>query len=92
MILYITLVYSQKKTLRITAGRCLELLALVHAYFSLKFKKEISCSVHKNYDPWFKWSIKDGSFHEDVGYGVCEGMRSKALSIEKVWTNGQTWF
>jgi len=30
-----------------------------------------------------KVQLKDGSFHEDVGYGVCEGMRSKALSIEK---------
>ena len=27
--------------------------------------------------------LKDGSYHEDVGYGVSEGMRSKALSIEK---------
>jgi DNA repair and recombination protein RAD52 len=27
--------------------------------------------------------LKDGSFHEDIGYGVCEGMKSKALSLEK---------
>ena len=27
--------------------------------------------------------LKDGVYHEDVGYGVSEGMRSKALSIEK---------
>ena len=27
--------------------------------------------------------LRDGCFHEDVGYGVSEGMRSKALSIEK---------
>lgn len=27
--------------------------------------------------------LKDGIFHEDVGYGVSEGMKSKALSIEK---------
>ena len=27
--------------------------------------------------------LKDGAYHEDVGYGVSEGMRSKALSIEK---------
>ena len=26
--------------------------------------------------------LKDGAFHEDVGYGVCEGMKSKALSLE----------
>ena len=26
---------------------------------------------------------QDGVFHEDVGYGVSEGMRSKALSLEK---------
>ncbi|XP_012862183.1 DNA repair protein RAD52 homolog isoform X1 [Echinops telfairi] len=27
--------------------------------------------------------LKDGSFHEDVGYGVSEGLKSKALSLEK---------
>ena len=25
----------------------------------------------------------DGVFHEDVGYGVSEGIKSKALSLEK---------
>jgi len=27
--------------------------------------------------------VEDGVYHEDVGYGVSEGMRSKALAIEK---------
>lgn len=27
--------------------------------------------------------FQDGSFHEDVGYGVSEGLKSKALSLEK---------
>ncbi|XP_053650585.1 DNA repair protein RAD52 homolog isoform X2 [Cherax quadricarinatus] len=27
--------------------------------------------------------LKDGVFHEDIGYGVSEGMKSKALSLEK---------
>lgn len=27
--------------------------------------------------------LKDGAFHEDIGYGVCEGLKSKALSLEK---------
>ena len=27
--------------------------------------------------------LRDGAFHEDVGYGVSEGMRSKAMSLEK---------
>lgn len=27
--------------------------------------------------------LQDGSFHEDVGYGVSEGLKSKALSLEK---------
>ena len=27
--------------------------------------------------------LRDGAFHEDIGYGQSEGMRSKALSIEK---------
>ncbi|CAH1783485.1 unnamed protein product [Owenia fusiformis] len=30
-----------------------------------------------------KVQLKDGVYHEDIGYGVCEGMKSKALSIEK---------
>ncbi|XP_033745229.1 DNA repair protein RAD52 homolog [Pecten maximus] len=30
-----------------------------------------------------KVKLKDGVFHEDIGYGVSEGMKSKALSIEK---------
>jgi len=27
--------------------------------------------------------LKDGTYHEDVGYGVSEGIRSKAMSVEK---------
>ena len=27
--------------------------------------------------------LQDGIHHEDVGYGVSEGMKSKALSLEK---------
>ncbi|XP_020607970.1 DNA repair protein RAD52 homolog [Orbicella faveolata] len=27
--------------------------------------------------------LQDGVFHEDIGYGVSEGMKSKALSLEK---------
>ena len=30
-----------------------------------------------------KVQIKDGAFHEDVGYGASDGMRSKASSLEK---------
>ncbi|KAL4604969.1 hypothetical protein GN956_G25396, partial [Arapaima gigas] len=30
-----------------------------------------------------KVQLKDGSFHEDVGYGISEGLKSKALSLEK---------
>ncbi|KAK7896186.1 hypothetical protein WMY93_021511 [Mugilogobius chulae] len=32
---------------------------------------------------FIKVTLKDGSFHEDVGYGVSEGLKSKALSLEK---------
>lgn len=27
--------------------------------------------------------VQDGAYHEDVGYGVSEGLKSKALSLEK---------
>ncbi|XP_061780267.1 DNA repair protein RAD52 homolog [Nerophis lumbriciformis] len=30
-----------------------------------------------------KVQLKDGSFHEDVGYGVSEGLKSKAFALEK---------
>nr|XP_019934469.1 PREDICTED: DNA repair protein RAD52 homolog isoform X1 [Paralichthys olivaceus] len=32
---------------------------------------------------FIKVQLKDGAFHEDVGYGVSEGLKSKALSLEK---------
>ncbi|KAJ4938391.1 hypothetical protein JOQ06_003011 [Pogonophryne albipinna] len=32
---------------------------------------------------FIKVMLKDGAFHEDVGYGVSEGLKSKALSLEK---------
>ena len=28
--------------------------------------------------------LKDGTYREDIGYGVCEGQKSMALSLEKV--------
>lgn len=31
----------------------------------------------------FNILLQDGSYHEDVGYGVSEGLKSKALSLEK---------
>ncbi|XP_062914120.1 DNA repair protein RAD52 homolog isoform X3 [Mobula hypostoma] len=30
-----------------------------------------------------KVQLKDGCFHEDIGYGVSEGLKSKAMSLEK---------
>ncbi|KAF3854691.1 hypothetical protein F7725_022746 [Dissostichus mawsoni] len=32
---------------------------------------------------FIKVMLKDGAFHEDVGYGVSEGLKSKALALEK---------
>ncbi|CAJ1056921.1 DNA repair protein RAD52 homolog [Xyrichtys novacula] len=32
---------------------------------------------------FIKVQLKDGAYHEDVGYGVSEGLKSKALSLEK---------
>ena len=29
------------------------------------------------------FAFQDGIHHEDIGYGVSEGMKSKALSLEK---------
>jgi DNA recombination protein Rad52 len=33
--------------------------------------------------PFSPAPAQDGSYHEDVGYGVSEGLKSKALSLEK---------
>ncbi|XP_075870891.1 DNA repair protein RAD52 homolog isoform X2 [Nelusetta ayraudi] len=32
---------------------------------------------------FIKVQLKDGAYHEDIGYGVSEGLKSKALSLEK---------
>lgn len=32
---------------------------------------------------WHFGDNQDGCFHEDVGYGVSEGLKSKAMSLEK---------
>ena len=44
-------------------------------HFNGRYYVGVSCSV--------RVCLKDGMYHEDIGYGVCEGMKSKALSLEK---------
>ena len=44
-------------------------------YSNSKFFVGVSATV--------RVQLRDGAFHEDIGYGQSEGMRSKALSIEK---------
>ncbi len=46
-------------------------------------KKNALVVLASDADASHAFQLKDGAFHEDVGYGVSEGMRSKALSIEK---------
>ena len=45
--------------------------------FCLRRLEETLCLVQ------FVQMLQDGVFHEDIGYGVSEGMKSKALSLEK---------
>ncbi|OJD11588.1 hypothetical protein AJ78_07674 [Emergomyces pasteurianus Ep9510] len=35
-------------------------------------------------------TLKDGTFHEDIGYGHCENSKSKALAFEKAKKEGTT--
>ena len=58
----------------------------VRIYF-LSYKSKFKCYTQGKYfvgtSAIVKVMLKDGAFHEDIGYGVSEGMRSKALSLEK---------
>ncbi|CAB4069630.1 RAD52 [Lepeophtheirus salmonis] len=50
---------------------------------SIDFVDHINGKFYVGVSAFVRVQLKDGSFHEDVGYGVSEGMRSKALSLEK---------
>ncbi len=51
------------------------------------FVDQLGDRYHVGVSAVVRVELKDGAYHEDVGYGVSEGMRSKALSIEKVSYN-----
>ncbi len=50
---------------------------------SIDFIDQSNDRFHVGISTFVRVQLKDGTYHEDVGYGVSEGMRSKALSIEK---------
>ncbi|XP_058842429.1 DNA repair protein RAD52 homolog isoform X1 [Acipenser ruthenus] len=50
---------------------------------NVDFVDLINGRFHVGVSAFVKVQLKDGSFHEDVGYGVSEGLKSKALSLEK---------
>ncbi|KAL7885548.1 hypothetical protein AOLI_G00058430 [Acnodon oligacanthus] len=50
---------------------------------SVDFVDLINGKFYVGVSAFVKVQLKDGSFHEDVGYGVSEGLKSKALSLEK---------
>nr|ACO11517.1 DNA repair protein RAD52 homolog [Caligus rogercresseyi] len=50
---------------------------------SIDFVDHVNGRFYVGVSAFVRVQLKDGSFHEDVGYGVSEGMRSKALSLEK---------
>ena len=52
-------------------------------HFSLDFIDQVGDKYYIGISTFVRVQLKDGTYHEDVGYGVSEGMRSKALSIEK---------
>ena len=51
--------------------------------FSPDFIDQVGDKYYIGVSTFVRVQLKDGTYHEDVGYGVSEGMRSKALSIEK---------
>ena len=52
-------------------------------HFSSDFIDQVGDKYYIGISTFVRVQLKDGTYHEDVGYGVSEGMRSKALSIEK---------
>ena len=55
----------------------------LHILSSTDFIDQSSERFYIGVSTFVRVQLKDGTYHEDVGYGVSEGMRSKALSIEK---------
>uniref|UniRef100_UPI00358E1759 DNA repair protein RAD52 homolog n=1 Tax=Myxine glutinosa TaxID=7769 RepID=UPI00358E1759 len=52
-------------------------------YQNIDFIDEVDGRFSIGVTAFVKAEIKNGAFHEDVGYGVSEGLRSKAQAIEK---------
>ena len=55
----------------------------VYMFVDLDFIDQMNDRFYVGVSSFIRVQLKDGAYHEDVGYGVSEGMRSKALSIEK---------
>ena len=56
---------------------------ILHALFVVDFIDQAGDRFYVGVSTFVRIQLKDGAYHEDIGYGVSEGMRSKALSIEK---------
>uniref|UniRef100_A0A8C4ZQ49 RAD52 homolog, DNA repair protein n=1 Tax=Gadus morhua TaxID=8049 RepID=A0A8C4ZQ49_GADMO len=56
---------------------------LLSYFFMSYFVDLVNGKFYVGVSAFIKVQLKDGSFHEDVGYGVSEGLKSKALSLEK---------
>jgi len=50
---------------------------------NIDFVDQVGTKYYVGVSAFVKVQLKDGVFHEDIGYGVAEGMKSKALSLEK---------
>lgn len=50
---------------------------------NIDFVDLVGSKYYVGVSAFVKVQLKDGVFHEDIGYGVSEGMKSKALSLEK---------
>ncbi|KAJ7363291.1 DNA repair protein rad52 [Desmophyllum pertusum] len=50
---------------------------------NIDFVDQVANKYYVGVSAFVKVQLKDGVYHEDIGYGVSEGMKSKALSLEK---------
>jgi len=51
--------------------------------FSIDFVEEVNGKVSCGVSVQVKIQLKDGSYHEDIGYGISENFKSKGQALEK---------
>lgn len=59
------------------------MFTLHDTFTSSDFIDQVGDKYYVGVSAFVKVQLKNGAFHEDIGYGISEGMKSKGLSLEK---------